>query len=59
MINRFTSWEARDRGNFWVVKFLRFGETGGLPLVEGEGESGSRDEVSIVGKIMFVNDKAS
>ncbi|KAJ5110493.1 hypothetical protein N7532_001028 [Penicillium argentinense] len=56
VMNRFTSWEARERGNFWVVRFIRNGETRGLPLLEGEGSLLGEDDVSVVGKIMFVND---
>jgi hypothetical protein len=53
VINRFTSWDAVQKRNFVVVKFVRNGETGELPLLEGEGQG---DGVSVVGKIMMVND---
>lgn len=55
VMNRYTSWEARDRGNFWVVKFIRGGETEGLPLLEGEGVLADTESVPIVGKLMYVN----
>jgi hypothetical protein len=54
-MNRYTSWEARDRGNFWIVKFLRGGETDGLPLLDGEGLYGETEVIPIVGKLMYVN----
>ncbi|KAK1143314.1 hypothetical protein N8T08_006841 [Aspergillus melleus] len=55
VMNRFTSWEARDRGNFWVVKFIRGGETEGLPLHDGEGICANTGAVPVVGKLMYVN----
>ncbi|OOQ83546.1 putative N-hydroxyarylamine O-acetyltransferase [Penicillium brasilianum] len=55
VINRYTSWEARDRGNFWIVKFLRGGEVDGLPLIDGEGTFDDTEAVPIVGKLMYVN----
>ncbi|KAJ5433546.1 uncharacterized protein N7458_012702 [Penicillium daleae] len=55
VMNRYTSWEARDRGNFWIVKFLRGGETDGLPLLDGEGLYGETEVIPIVGKLMYVN----
>lgn len=56
VINRYTSWEARERGNFWVVKFLRNGETAGLPVLDGEALNERPEDAYVVGKIMFVND---
>jgi hypothetical protein len=55
VINRYTSWEARDRGNYWIVKFLRGGEVDGLPLIDGEGTFDGTEAVPIVGKLMYVN----
>lgn len=56
VINRYTSWEARGRGNFWVVKFIRGGETEGLPLLDGESVCADyADAVPVVGKLMYVN----
>ncbi|KAJ5152629.1 uncharacterized protein N7482_009107 [Penicillium canariense] len=55
VINRFTSWDTLHKGNTWVVKFIRYGETEGLPLLDGEGTEGLTEGISIVGKIMFVN----
>ncbi|KUL88320.1 hypothetical protein ZTR_04920 [Talaromyces verruculosus] len=55
VMNRYTSWEARDKGNFWVVKFIRGGETEGLPLLEGEGVIRNELAIPIVGKLMYVN----
>jgi arylamine N-acetyltransferase len=54
VVNRFTSWDAVQKGSYVVVKFVRSGETEGLPLIEGEGE-GANEEVCVVGKIMMVN----
>ncbi|KAJ5960734.1 uncharacterized protein N7479_007884 [Penicillium vulpinum] len=54
VINRFTSWEAVEKGNVLVVKFIRNGETAGLPLLEGEVLK-MTDDVFIAGKIMMVN----
>lgn len=56
VINRFTSWDARQKGNFWVVAFIRNGETRELPLLEGEGVNNDSEDVYVIGKIMFVND---
>ncbi|KAJ5979705.1 hypothetical protein N7481_007003 [Penicillium waksmanii] len=56
VINRYTSWEARERGNFWIVKFLRNGETAGLPVLDGEALNERPEDAYVVGKIMFVND---
>lgn len=57
VINRFTSWDARQKGNFWVVGFIRNGETFGLPLLEGEDTNNLvTEDVYVIGKIMFVND---
>ena len=56
VMNRYTSWEALTKGNFWVVKFIRQDETDGLPLHDGEGVNQVSNGVQIVGKIMFVND---
>jgi arylamine N-acetyltransferase len=56
VINRFTSWDAVQKGSYVVVKFIRNGETGRLPLLEGEGKGvQGNGEVSVVGKIMMVN----
>ncbi|KAJ5701095.1 hypothetical protein N7488_008643 [Penicillium malachiteum] len=60
VINRYTSWEAVARGNQWIVKFLRGGETGAFPVLPGElphtnGHAGDDSMVQIVGKIMYVN----
>lgn len=40
VMNRFTSWDAIQKGNRWVVRFLRAGETGVFPLVGGERVDG-------------------
>lgn len=56
VMNRFTSWDAVQKKSFVVVKFLRNGETDGLPLLEGEGEQ-KGEGVFVVGKIMMVNDE--
>lgn len=55
VINRYTSWEALDLGNQWIVKFLRGGEVGDLPILDGENVDAIDGEISIVGKIMFVS----
>lgn len=55
VMNRFTSWDALQKGNQWVVRFLRDGETGEFSLIEGERVDGDGDVV-VVGKVMFVND---
>ncbi|KAJ5885458.1 hypothetical protein N7495_009968 [Penicillium taxi] len=55
VINRFTSWDALTKRNRWVVKFIRAGETGQFPLLEGEVKDVD-DGVQVVGKVMFVND---
>jgi hypothetical protein len=55
VMNRYTSWEARHRGNFWIVKFIRGGETDGLPLLDGEGTFDDAEAIPVVGKIMYVN----
>ncbi|KGO42339.1 Arylamine N-acetyltransferase [Penicillium expansum] len=54
VMNRFTSWEAVEKHRFVVVKFIRNGETAGLPLLEGEGLEKSGD-VFVAGKIMMDN----
>lgn len=54
MMNRFTSWEAVEKRSFAVVKFIRNGETAGLPLLEGEVLENT-DDVFVAGKIMMVN----
>lgn len=54
MMNRFTSWEAVEKRSFVVVKFIRNGETAGLPLLEGEVLENT-DDVFVAGKIMMVN----
>lgn len=56
VMNRFTSWDALQKGNRWVVKFLRGGEVEGFPLLEGEVVDGVDGNVVVVGKVMFVND---
>ncbi|KAJ5087209.1 hypothetical protein N7456_010825 [Penicillium angulare] len=56
VMNHYTSWEAVERGNYWIVRFLRGGETDHLPLLEGEGSGrDGENEVAVVGKIMYVN----
>lgn len=56
VMNRFTSWHAVQKRSYVVVKFIRNGETGGLPLLEGEGEGmQGNGEAFVVGKIMMVN----
>ncbi|KAJ5219583.1 hypothetical protein N7468_008787 [Penicillium chermesinum] len=55
VINRYTSWETFDLRNQWLVKFLRGGETGNLPVEEGEVVDAVDGEIAIVGKLMFVN----
>lgn len=54
VINRFTSWDAVQKRSFVVVKFIRNGETAGLPLLEGEVLE-KTDDVFVAGKIMMVN----
>ncbi|KAJ5163887.1 uncharacterized protein N7500_005717 [Penicillium coprophilum] len=54
VINRFTSWEAVEKRNFVVVKFIRNGETAGLPLLEEEVLE-KTDDVFIAGKLMMAN----
>ncbi|CRL17435.1 N-acetyltransferase [Penicillium camemberti] len=54
VMNRFTSWEAVEKRSFAVVKFIRNGETAGLPLLEGEVLENT-DDVFVAGKIMMVN----
>ncbi|KAJ5384191.1 hypothetical protein N7517_002102 [Penicillium concentricum] len=54
VINRFTSWEAVEKRSFVVVKFIRNGETAGLPLLEGEVWE-KTDDIFIAGKIMMAN----
>ena len=56
VINRFTSWDAVQKKSFILVKFIRNGETDGLPLLEGEVEQ-KGEGVFVVGKIMMVNDE--
>lgn len=55
VINRYTSWEALELGNQWIVKFLRGGETAGLPVNQGEVVDAIEGEIAIVGKLMFVS----
>ncbi|KAJ5101297.1 hypothetical protein NUU61_003519 [Penicillium alfredii] len=60
VMNRVRSWDARHKNDVWVVKFLRNGETNGLPLTDAEmkalTETQTRtDGVCVVGKIMLVN----
>lgn len=55
VMNRFTSWDALQKGNQWVVKFIRSGEADNLPIHEGEHVHGCRADVAVVGKVMFVN----
>lgn len=54
VINRFTSWDAVQKRSFVVVKFIRNGETAGLPLLEGEVLE-KTDDIFVAGKIMMVN----
>lgn len=54
VMNRFTSWETVEKHNFVVVKFIRNGETAGLPLLKSEMLENTND-VFVVGKIMMVN----
>lgn len=54
VMNRFTSWEAVEKRNSVVLKFIRNGETAGLPLLEGEVLE-NRDDVFVTGNIMMVN----
>lgn len=56
VINRFTSWDAVQKKSFILVKFIRNGETDGLPLLEGEVEQ-KGEGVFVVGKIMMVNNE--
>lgn len=56
VINRYTHWQTLTLKNVWVVKFIRSGETDGLPLLDGELANGVSGEIQIVGKIMLVND---
>jgi hypothetical protein len=56
VLNTFTSWEAYEKGNMWVVKFLRGGEIEGLAIEDGELGNETEGAVSVVGKLMFVND---
>ncbi|KAJ6111373.1 hypothetical protein N7523_007434 [Penicillium sp. IBT 18751x] len=55
VINRYTHWHTLTLKNVWVVKFIRNGETNGLPLLEGEIGRPVSEAIQIVGKIMFVN----
>lgn len=55
VINRYTHWHTLTLKNVWVVKFIRNGETDGLPLLEGENANAISEGIQIVGKIMFVN----
>ena len=57
VMNRYTSWEAVERGNYWIVRFLRAGEVGHLPVLDGEVSDAGDSEhtVRIAGKIMYVN----
>ncbi|KAJ5931098.1 hypothetical protein N7466_006591 [Penicillium verhagenii] len=55
IINRYTSWDTLTKNNHWIVKFIRAGETGDLPLLEGEGTADGIEEVGVVGKMMYVN----
>ncbi|KAJ5688732.1 hypothetical protein N7462_003124 [Penicillium macrosclerotiorum] len=56
VINHYTSWEALTKKNLWIVKFIRNGETYGLPLNQGDCiDRFSNDvEVSVVGKLIFI-----
>ena len=55
IINRYTSWDTLQKKNQWIVKFIRGGETEGLPDAEGEVVNGVDGDVYVVGKLMFVN----
>ncbi|KAJ5724891.1 hypothetical protein N7493_006619 [Penicillium malachiteum] len=57
VINHFASWETFIAGTMIIVKFIRGDETNGLPLEdhEREGRSVDSDQISIVGKIMFIS----
>jgi hypothetical protein len=56
VVNRFTSWDAVQKGSFVVVRFVRNGEVGGISLLEGEGVGHEGDgKVFVVGKVMMVN----
>ncbi|KAJ5594719.1 uncharacterized protein N7459_000927 [Penicillium hispanicum] len=56
MINRYASWLTLQRGEQWIVKFLRGGETAGLPVLEGEVVDGVDGDIRVVGKIMLVGE---
>ncbi|KAL3482615.1 arylamine N-acetyltransferase 2 [Aspergillus germanicus] len=56
VLNTFTSWEAYEKGNMWVVKFLQGGEMEGLAIEDGELGNETQGAVSVVGMLMFVND---
>ncbi|KAJ5151614.1 hypothetical protein N7492_009909 [Penicillium capsulatum] len=56
VMNRFTSWDALQKGNRWVVKFIRGGEAEGLAVLEGESVDRFEEGVVVAGKVMFVND---
>jgi hypothetical protein len=56
VINRYTHWHTLTLKNVWVVKFIRSGETNGLPLLDVEVTNDGSGDIQIVGKIMFVND---
>ncbi|PLB47464.1 arylamine N-acetyltransferase 2 [Aspergillus steynii IBT 23096] len=57
VINRFTSWEVRERGNVIAVRFLRSGEKGHYTryCAPNAVDCAGADEVRVVGKIMMVN----
>ncbi|KAL4744796.1 hypothetical protein BDW72DRAFT_208726 [Aspergillus terricola var. indicus] len=57
VINHFTSWETLTNNELWIVKFIRDGETHGLPITnDEEGFKGLGDGgISVVGKIMFIS----
>jgi hypothetical protein len=55
-VMKLTSWEAFEKGNIWVVNFLRGGEVEGLSLKDGELGNETGGAISIIGKVMFVND---
>lgn len=56
VINRFTTWETRGRGEVLSVRFIRNGEQGEAALyaVENTAQSQTTDELYIVGKVMLV-----
>lgn len=56
VINRFTSWDALQKGNRWVVKFIRSEEADELPVLEGKIMNRTEGEIGVIGKVMFVND---